>query len=189
MVGCPPFGWRCPPFGSAWRDGSGGREYGRERSEAASRGQPPASTVYWDYLLSIPVGARMEISLSGEPRGTLGEDNEKALFFVVTRVGEDAWTGVRSSSSSSSTRVLFVHVRDVLAQDDEDVILVSHGRDPKKVKSEIIYSEGDEPQQIKLFTITEVIELDSDSEEGEDTGAGVGTKQMTTRCALRIKPG
>ena len=38
---------------------------------------------------SIPVGAKMRVELSGEPQGTLSEDDELELFFIVTKVGDD----------------------------------------------------------------------------------------------------
>ena len=60
------------------------------------------------------------------------------MIFTVTRVAEHEWTGLKGEPGSASTRELFEHVRDVLAEDDENVIRVAHGRDPMKVKREMI---------------------------------------------------
>ena len=139
---------------------------------------PVEGSLYWDYLLGIPVGERIDIHLSSEPAGTLGADEESELIFTVKRVGSDGWVGVKNDQAITSTRALFEHVQAVLAEDDEDVIRVAHGRDPMKVKREII-DGGGEPEPIKFWTVNEVIELDSDSEEGDDAGAGVGIKQPT----------
>ena len=78
----------------------------------------------------------MRVELSGEPQGTLSEDDELELFFTVTKVGDDGYTGVKEAADDvvSATVELYDHVRAVLAEDDEDVIRVVHGRDPLKVK-------------------------------------------------------
>ena len=105
----------------------------------------------------------MQVNLSPEPPGALGADEEQPLIFTVTRVAEHEWTCLKCEPGSASTRELFEHVRDVLAEDDENVIRVAHGRDPMKVKHEMI-ERGVGEQPIIFHTINEVIDLESDGD-------------------------
>ena len=103
---------------------------------------PLEGSSYFEYLCSIPVGAKMQVELSCEPPGTLDESEEQELFYTVTKVGEDGWSGVKGAANDVvSTAELYSHVRAVLAEDDEDVIRVCHGRNPMKVKRELMEQE------------------------------------------------
>eukprot|EP00966_Prymnesium_polylepis_P078005 1808351-Prymnesium_polylepis.1 len=68
------------------------------------------------------------------------------------------------------TRTLFEHV--VEQMQGENSIRVAHGRDPRKVKREIINNGTDLETSITFFSIYETIELDSDTDsDGEETAA------------------
>ena len=133
---------------------------------------PTEGSSYYEYLCNIPIGAKIEVSLSGEPQGSLDADKERQLFFTAKKSATDAWLGVKNEPGTTTTRAFFEHVQAVLAEVNEDVIRVCHGKDPRKVKQEII-SEGLGDEETTFFTINEVIELDSDNEECDGGGGAV----------------
>ena len=164
---CPPFGQACPLLRPILMAAIS--------SSPDELDLPAVGSSYLEYLHSIPVGAKMRVELSAEPPGTLSEDDELELFFTVTKVGDDGWKGLKGAADDvvSTTVELYAHVRAVLAEDDEDVIRVVHGRDPLKVKREMV-EQGAAEQKIIFHTLTEVIELDSETELEDDAAAGVG---------------
>ena len=131
---------------------------------------PVEGSSYFGYLCSMPVGARMSTNLSADAPGALSENEELVLFFVVKKVkeGERQWLAWRqifaSVRSDSCTLRVFEHVQGVLAEDDEDVIMDTHGRDP-------------------------LVELDSDSEEEGAAAAGSssGGRQRYQSVKLCLK--
>ena len=62
---------------------------------------PLEGSSYFEYLCSIPVGAKMQVELSCEPPGTLDESEKQELFYTVTKVGEDGWSGVKGAANDA----------------------------------------------------------------------------------------
>ena len=140
--------------------------------DAASGRLPPEGSLYYDYLSTFPVGVSMAMEL--QPDAEALEAHEvAAMIFTVTKVDADAWIGLPGYESDDGmipTRTLFEHV--VEQMQGENSIRVAHGRDPRKVKREIINNGTDLETSITFFSIYETIELDSDTDsDGEETAA------------------
>jgi len=130
---------------------------------AAADQMPEEGSLYLDYLCAFPVGVSMQMEL--QPDAEALDEHETAMkIFTIRKVGADAWEGVpgcESESGVSSTQILFEHVCEMMK--GEDGIKVAHGRDPRKVKREMI--EDGVEDTICFFSISEVIELDSDADD------------------------
>jgi hypothetical protein len=164
VAACPPFACARPPF--ALRSQIFMATLCSDLQKLPSEGSS-----YFEYLCSIPVGASVHVELSCEPPGALSETEVMELFFTVKKVGDNGWSGLKCSDDVSTTAELYSHVRAVLAEDEEEVIRVCHGRDPMKVKREMVEEAVKADQEIKFYTFNEVIELDSETED--DTGSEV----------------
>ena len=140
-------------------------------TDAAAAGLPPKDSLYYDYLCSFPVGVSMSMEL--QPDAEALEETETAgLIFTITKAGADAWIGLPGYASEDgliSTRTLFDHI--VEQMEGEDFILVSHGRDPRKVKREVIERGEELEQTIKFFSLYETIVLDSGTDSDGETPA------------------
>ena len=89
---------------------------------------PVEGSSYFEYLRDFPVGFSMEMDL--------GAMEEEQCVFVVTKVAQDQWRGCPFELGMVSTIQLFEHVVNTLEGDKD--ICVCHGKDPRKVKKEII---------------------------------------------------
>ena len=95
-------------------------------SENAS--MPVEGSSYFEYLRDFPVGISMEMDM--------GFVEEEECVFTVTKVAQNQWRGCPFALGEVSTFELFKHVCDSL--EGEEFIGVSHGKDPRKVKKEIV---------------------------------------------------
>ena len=123
---------------------------------------PEAGSLYFDYLRNFPIGLSMEMDLLPDS-DELEPDDLSKVSFHIKKVAHDAWDGVPGFDDLASDRALFSHVACVM--DGEESILVSHGCDPRKVKREMSERDEVEQQEFTYFSINEVIDLDSESEQ------------------------
>ena len=158
---------------------------------AAADQMPEEGSLYFDYLCAFPVGVSMQMEL--QPDAEALDEHETAMkIFTIRKVGADAWEGVpgcESESGVSSTQILFEHVCEMMK--GEDGIKVAHGRDPRKVKREMI--EDGVEDTICFFSISEVIELDSDADDSAAASDGAPPRAPsdqgqsdTTRCGCHL---
>ena len=87
---------------------------------------PKAGSLYWDYLCSMPVGARMSCDLSAD------SDGDAEVDFMVSKLDTDRWRASFQGPRSGdlTTRELFEHILEFM--DGEDEITVCRGKDPRK---------------------------------------------------------
>ena len=77
---------------------------------AAADGLPEHGSLYFDYLARFPIGVSMGMELQPDA-DALGADEAAQLKFVVTKVGDDRWTGVpRFFGAECDTHALFEFV-------------------------------------------------------------------------------
>ena len=95
-------------------------------SENAS--MPVEGSSYFEYLRDFPVGISMEMDL--------GFVEEEECVFTVTKVAQNQWRGCPFTLEIVSTIELFEHVCGALEGDD--FLRVCHGKDPHKVKREMV---------------------------------------------------
>jgi len=152
---------------------------------------PTAGTLYYDYLDSFPVGCSMHVEMYAT------DDHPP---FNVTKMAAGQWAGVPDHGDFNglvSTRALFDFVKLARPPGDE-VIMVTHGSDPRKVKSEHV-ELCEEEETTKFCSLSGVIEINSDDELDLGAVADAELQQKlrnkhgrTTfervRCARRPKP-
>ena len=145
---------------------------------AATDVMPKDGSLYFDYLRQFPVGVSMSCDLQPDA-AALSPHEGGQMVFVIKKVGADSWEGLPGYETESgviSTCTLFDHVLEQM--EDEDFILVTHGRDPRRVKQEMI-ERGEEPEEeeITFFSMSQAINLVTDSEdEGDQAAAAAESK-------------
>ena len=97
-------------------------------SENALMPLPVEGSSYFEYLRDFPVGICMEMDL--------GCVDEEECVFTVTKVAQNQWRGCPFALGEVSTIELFEHVCGALEGDD--FLRVCHGKDPHKVKREMV---------------------------------------------------
>jgi len=146
---------------------------------------PANGSLYWDYLSTYQLDV-IEVSLP-EPQDDddLFEDPEDALVapdFVLEKVARDEWKNLPGHEGVVSTACVFEYI--LARMRGKKDIVVTYGKDPRKIKRELAGSLSAGP---RWFSIATVIDLE---EEHEAAAQGSAEKLCSaTGVALFEKVG
>ena len=157
----------CSP--QAGGGGGGGADDAAPPRRADEYVLPANGSLYYDFLLTFPLGP-LEVDLP-KPKedDELFEDPEEALVapdFVLEKVAPDEWRDLPGYAGAVSTACLFEYISKRMR--GQETIVITHGKDPRKVKREL---HALLPAGPRFISIPTIIDLDNEHEVAVGGGA------------------